>query len=104
MCDRVAILRDGKLVFDGAIGGLHDDDLHYDLDAAPWGAAAEIIRAGGAEPLSPGRMVLPHGADPAALVEALVRGGIRVRALTPVRRSLEDLYMNLRHEGADARD
>jgi hypothetical protein len=33
--------------------------------------------------------------DPATLVAALVRAGIRVRAFSPVRRSLEDLYMEI---------
>jgi hypothetical protein len=33
------------------------------------------------------------------LVETLVRAGVRVRAFSPVRRSLEDLYMEI-HNGA----
>jgi hypothetical protein len=49
---------------------------------------------GGEIPVS-GRIRLPHGADPAVLVESLVHAGIRVRALAPVRRSLEDLYMEI---------
>jgi ABC-2 type transport system ATP-binding protein len=104
MCDRVAILREGRLVFDGAIGGLHDDVLRYELDAEPWDEAAEIVRACGGEAPAPGRLALPHGADPAPLVAALVGAGVRVRALVPVRRSLEDLYMNFRREGAAAPD
>ncbi|MCU0779919.1 MAG: ABC transporter ATP-binding protein [Akkermansiaceae bacterium] len=104
MCDRVAILREGRLVFDGAIGGLHDDVLRYELDAEPWEEAVEIVRACGGEAPAPGRLALPHGADPAPLVAALVGAGVRVRALVPVRRSLEDLYMNFRREGAAAPD
>jgi hypothetical protein len=38
--------------------------------------------------------------DPAALVETLVGAGIRIRALAPVRRSLEDLYMEIHHAAA----
>ena len=32
MCDRVTILREGKRVFDGAVGGLHDDAPLFEAD------------------------------------------------------------------------
>lgn len=95
MCDRVAILREGKRVFEGAVGGLHEDDLMFETDLEPWEKALPIIHAMGGEIPAPGRIRLPHGTDPAALVEALVHAGIRLRALAPVRRSLEDLYMEI---------
>ena len=95
MCDRVAILREGKRVFEGATGGLHDDDLMFDADLETWDAAVPLIHTMGGEIPAPGRIRLPQGADPAALVEALVHAGVRVRALAPVRRSLEDLYMEI---------
>ena len=41
------------------------------------------------------RIRLRHGADPAVLVEMLVGAGVRVRAFSPIRRSLEDLYMEI---------
>ena len=95
MCDRVTILREGKRVFEGTVGGLHDDDLLFEADLEPWEKAVPLIHAMGGEIPTPGRIRLPHGADPAALVESLVRAGIRLRALAPVRRSLEDLYMEI---------
>ncbi len=95
MCDRVAILREGKRVFEGSVGGLHEDDLLFDADLEPWEKALPLIHAMGGEVPAPGRIRLPHDADPAALVETLVHAGIRVRALAPVRRSLEDLYMEI---------
>ena len=97
MCDRVAILREGKHIFEGSVGGLHDDDLFFDAELDPWGTACGLIHAHGGDVPSPGRIRLPQGSDPALLVEALVRAGVRVRALAPVRRSLEDLYMELRN-------
>lgn len=95
MCDRVAILRDGKRVFEGSVGGLHDDDLLFDADLESWEAAIPLIHSLGGDMPTPGRIRLPYGADPAALVESLVHAGVRVRALAPVRRSLEDLYMEI---------
>jgi ABC-2 type transport system ATP-binding protein len=95
MCDRVAILREGKRVYEGAIGGLHEDDQVFDADLDPWEQALPHIRAHGGYVTTPNRIHLPHGTDPAALVETLVHAGIRIRALAPVRRSLEDLYMEI---------
>ena len=95
MCDRVAILREGKRVFEGSVGGLQDDTPVFEVDLEPWGIACGIVHSAGGEILSAGRISLPHAADPSVLVESLVRAGVRVRAFSPVRRSLEDLYMEI---------
>lgn len=95
MCDRVAILREGKRVFEGSVSGLQDDTPVFEVDFAPWDKACELVTAAGGEILTAGRISLPHAADPAILVETLVRAGIRIRAFSPVRRSLEDLYMEI---------
>lgn len=95
MCDRVAILREGKHVFEGSVNGLQTDTPVFEVDLEPWGTACGLIHSAGGEILSTGRIGLPHTLDPAALVETLVRGGVRVRAFSPVRRSLEDLYMEI---------
>jgi ABC-2 type transport system ATP-binding protein len=101
MCDKVTILREGRRVFEGTVGGLHEDDLMFEADLGPWERALPIIHAMAGEVVSGRRIRLPHGADPAALVESLVKAGVRVRALAPVRRSLEDLYMEMLREGAE---
>lgn len=95
MCDRVAILREGKRVFEGTVGGLQDDTPVFEVVLEPWGTACGLIHSIGGEVLSAGRIGLPHEADPAVLIEMLVRSGVRVRAFSPVRRSLEDLYMEI---------
>ncbi len=95
MCDRVAILRQGKRVFEGTIGDLHDDSLVFEVDLEPWGTACGIIASTGGDILAPNRICLRHGSDPATLVETLVGAGVRVRAFAPIRRSLEDLYMEI---------
>lgn len=97
MCDRVAILRDGRRVFEGAVGGLHDDAPLYDADLEPWDAVPALLHAMGGELVAPRRFRLPPAADPALLLESFVRAGIRVRAFAPVRRSLEDLYMEIQN-------
>ncbi|RYD20322.1 MAG: ABC transporter ATP-binding protein [Verrucomicrobiaceae bacterium] len=95
MCDRVAILREGKRVFEGTVDGLHDDDLIFEVDLEPWGTACGIVSTIGGEILPDKRIRLRHGSDPAVLVETLVGAGVRVRAFAPIRRSLEDLYMEI---------
>jgi ABC-2 type transport system ATP-binding protein len=99
MCDKVTILREGKRVFEGAVGGLHDDDLIFEADLETWERALPVIHAMNGEVVSGKRIRLPHGADPSALVESLVIAGVRVRALAPVKRSLEDIYMENSHPG-----
>ncbi len=95
MCDRVAILREGKRVFEGPVGGLHEDGLVFEVDLEPWSTACGLISSTGGDILGPNRICLRHGSDPAALVETLVHAGVRVRAFSPIRRSLEDFYMEL---------
>jgi ABC-2 type transport system ATP-binding protein len=95
MCDRVTILREGRRVFEGSVSGLQTDEQDFDASLDPWDAALPIIHSLGGETPSPGSIRLPENTDPATLVEALVRAGIRVRSFAPVKRSLEDFYMDL---------
>lgn len=95
MCDRVAILRKGKRVFDGPLGGLQDGTPHFEADLEPWGTATGLIHGAGGDVLVEGRFRLPQGTDAADFVEILVAAGVRVRAFAPVKRSLEDLYMEI---------
>jgi ABC-2 type transport system ATP-binding protein len=95
MCDRVAILREGKRVFEGTVNGLQDDTPVYEVDLEPWGTACGIIHSASGDVLSTTRISLPHSSDPAVLIEKLVGAGVRIRAFSPVRRSLEDLYMEI---------
>ena len=97
MCDKVTILREGRRVFEGAVGGLHEDDPRFEAELEPWDKALPVIRALGGDVPTTGRIHLPPGTDPAALVTALVNSGVNVRALVPLKRSLEDLYMEILH-------
>jgi ABC-2 type transport system ATP-binding protein len=95
MCDRVAILREGKRVFEGSVSGLQDDTPMFEVDLEPWGMACGLIHSAGGQVLATGRISLPAGLDPALLIEACVRSGVKVRAFAPIRRSLEDVYMEI---------
>jgi ABC-2 type transport system ATP-binding protein len=95
MCDRVAILRQGKRVFEGSVAGLQEGTPVYEVALEPWGTACGLVHGAGGEVLGPGRISLPQAVDPADFVSALVGSGVRVRAFAPVRRSLEDVYMEM---------
>jgi ABC-2 type transport system ATP-binding protein len=95
MCDRVTILREGRLVHEGSLADLREEAPVYEVDLEPWSDAKAFLELNGAQVLAPGRIGLPADADPAVMVAALVGSGIRVSAFAPVRRSLEDLYLEI---------
>jgi len=95
MCDRVTILREGRLVHEGSLDDLREEAPVYEVSLEPWDQAKAFLELNGVQVLSPGRIALPSDADPALVVAALVGCGIRVSAFAPVRRSLEDLYLEI---------
>ena len=95
MCDRVAILREGQRVFEGSVRNLSDEIPTYQVDLEAWSAAEPVIARFGGSLLHPGRIALPASVDSAQVVEDLVKAGVRVREFAKVRRSLEDVYMEI---------
>ena len=95
MCDRVAILREGQRVFEGSVRNLSDEIPTYQVDLEAWSAAEPVIARFGGSLLQAGRIALPASIDPAQVVEDLVKAGVRVREFAKVRRSLEDVYMEI---------
>jgi ABC-2 type transport system ATP-binding protein len=95
MCDRVAILREGQRVFEGSVNGFRDGVPNYQVTLETWEAGAGIVRGMGGEIISQDRISLPADVDPAQLVERLVQAGVKVRQISRVRRSLEDVYMEI---------
>lgn len=95
MCDRVCILKEGQRVFEGCIADLADGEPVFDIDCDPWHAAAEFLTAHGCQIHRPGRISLAKGLRAADVVAGLVGLGIRVSALVPLKRSLEDLYLDI---------
>jgi ABC-2 type transport system ATP-binding protein len=95
MCDRVAILREGQRVFEGSVRNLADETPTYQVDLETWSAAEPVIARFGGNLLQAGRIALPASVDSAQVVEELVKAGVRVREFAKVRRSLEDVYMEI---------
>lgn len=95
MCDRVAILREGQRVFEGSVKDFNEDEPIYEVLAEPWEKCGEIVRELGGAIIGEGRMTLPAGVDPAEMVRRLVGAGMNVRSFSRMRRSLEDIYMEI---------
>ena len=95
MCDRVAILREGRRVFEGSVKGLQNDLPVYQVDASPWIQCAEVVASLGGDIISEGKISLPRDLDPADAISAMVSAGISVRRFAGIRRSLEDVYMEI---------
>ncbi|MFD2255074.1 ABC transporter ATP-binding protein [Luteolibacter algae] len=95
MCDRVAILREGKRVFEGSVKSFRDDVPVYEVQLEPWEMCMPIVHELGGEIVGPGKISLPRGIDPAVFVERAIRAGAKVREFARIRRSLEDVYMEI---------
>jgi ABC-2 type transport system ATP-binding protein len=95
MCDRVAILREGKRVFEGSVKDFREDEAIYEVSVEPWEKCGEIVRGLGGEIIDASRITLPAAVDPCEMVSRLVGAGVKVRGFARVRRSLEDIYMEI---------
>jgi ABC-2 type transport system ATP-binding protein len=93
MCERVAILRQGRLVF---IGPWHDLDTGRPavrVGVDDWTRATAVFRTLGAEVHADRLVTLAPGCAIADLVAALVHAELRVESVEPVRRSAEERYL-----------
>ena len=99
MCDRVAIIRGGELVYVGGVSDLADEHLRLRLVADPPEKVGGVVEDLGGEAVSEEVWSFPLATDPAEVVKALVEAGLSVREVSPLRRSLEDLYLEISQRG-----
>ena len=98
-CDEVAIVDQGKVILQGAVGAIAatgDPTLLIEVDDAA--RARELLgaesRVAKIEPEGEQlRLTLADGRLPAAVNELLVRGGIAVSRLEPTRATLEETFL-----------
>jgi ABC-2 type transport system ATP-binding protein len=107
LCDRVAIVDSGRVVYEGALSDLRrQGGAGYRLHTTDDPRALEIAvgQPGIARPLAEQHGIV-FQADEAAVGElslALGRGGIGILALTPELATLEDLFFRLTEDGSPA--
>jgi ABC-2 type transport system ATP-binding protein len=92
LCDRVAILNQGELMFEGRWADLAGDGQRFRMAVDDWAKARACGLQVVAEP-----DVIEIGAsdDVADTVRRLVEAGVKVRAVEPLRPTLEALYLDL---------
>ena len=96
VCDRIAVLNQGRMIFHGKWTDLTGDTLRYRLDAEPWEKAAALIAAHPELSLTPEKILtVAAGHDIADIVTALVQSGVKIRAVEPLKQSLEEIYLDL---------
>jgi ABC-2 type transport system ATP-binding protein len=103
LCDRVAILNQGHKVFDGRWAELQSEQRSVRLEVDDWEKAAGLLQGvGNVTIVERGVVAVEKDFDTAELVERLVQGGVRVRAVERQRRNLEEIYLSITHNGAAA--
>ncbi len=98
-CDRIVILRKGHKVYEGNCRGLEQERDNYHFEVDSWQALAGVVEKCGGRTRKDERIVeWSCEEDIAILVSALVEAGVKVRQVTKLEASLEDLYMKVRGE------
>jgi len=106
VCDRVAVINQGRVVAQGTLAELQGSSIQVDLRL---GGNIEVVAAA-LSPLTETVAVIPGGLqvtlsseeDIPSLVRAAVDAGGEIYALIPHRTTLEDIFVSLTRKGEDA--
>jgi len=104
LCDRVAVLHRGRKIFDGRWESLATDGSQLRLEVDDWSKAAVVVEQFAGKVLPESRIELPPAQDVGEFVAALVNSGVKVRAVEPQRRSLEQIYLEMTAGGGSQAD
>lgn len=92
LCDRVAILHQGELVYEGRWVELAGTGVRFRVEVDDWERLATLLPSW-ARCIAPGFLELDNGSDVADIVDAAVAAGVRLRALELMKPNLESLYL-----------
>ena len=92
LCDRVAILNKGNLLYTGRWHDLMPKGARFRIEAEPSERVPDLLCD--AVLVRPGVVEIPPGADIAEFVGRMVGAGLKVRAVEPERQTLEQLYLD----------
>ena len=102
LCTRVGVVDRGRLVAEDELSHLVAPTGRFDVATPDVRAAAELL--GGAVAAVGQDRLLVAAADPVELNRCLVEHGVRVSGLSPERRTLEDVVLELTSHGNDRKD
>lgn len=92
LCERVAILNKGNLLYTGRWQDLMPKGARFRIDTEPSEKLPALL--GDAVLVRAGVVEIPPGADIAELVARMVGAGMKIRAVEPERQTLEQLYLD----------
>ncbi|MEI6072041.1 MAG: ABC transporter ATP-binding protein [Verrucomicrobiae bacterium] len=93
LCDRVAILHRGSLVFCGRWQDAGPGGSRWKIDTPDLEKCPAALQGLGATVLDGGTLSLPESLDPSTVVAALVAAGVRIRGFRKQVCTLEDFYL-----------
>jgi ABC-2 type transport system ATP-binding protein len=93
ICDRVAILRQGRMVFSGDWKSVKPTGRRFRLVADDWPRAMTLLEPHGVKTDSESFVIFPETCDPSGALEVLVRGGVRISEFSPCGMTLEEFYL-----------
>jgi ABC-2 type transport system ATP-binding protein len=91
LCERVAILNKGRLLYTGRWQDLMPKGTRYRIEIEPSEKLPSLL--GDGVLVRPGVIELPLGSDIADFVTRAVNAGAKVRVVEPERQTLEQLYL-----------
>jgi ABC-2 type transport system ATP-binding protein len=101
LCDRVALLREGRLLKAGRLDEILGRDDSHELEVLVSGGSLADLPASArpADTMGERRRILVPEAGLAATIAALAQGGSRILSVQPVRQSLEDYFVKEMEQG-----
>jgi ABC-2 type transport system ATP-binding protein len=95
LCDRVAIIKRGRLLYTGDGADLRQDSQRFAFAVDDWARFEAVAAPLGARADGEGHLLLPRSLDVAGIVAAAVHAGLKVREVRPHKETLEDLYLKV---------
>jgi len=100
LCTRIAVMNQGRKVFDGPLASIHEAQNWVRLRVDNFSAAVKVLRQDNLiiDERDSQFIALAVDAKPAQVVRCLVRNDISVCEITPRQRDLEGFYLSLMKE------
>lgn len=97
LCSRIAILQQGRKVFEGTVAGVKSGRGRVALRTPDFQAAARLLRERGliTDHSEDRYITLANGHDTAAVTQVLVAAGLPVAGIWQEERTVEDFYLSL---------
>jgi ABC-2 type transport system ATP-binding protein len=97
LCTRIAVLRQGKKVFEGNVAEVKGARGKVALKTSDFGNATRLLRERGLITATEEEryITLAEGRSPAEITQALVAAGIAVDGIWQHEQTVEDFYLNL---------